>query len=81
MGRTAGDIQVDRQHGLRSVAFPSISTGAYGYPIARAAPTALREIRAALAHLPQLERVSVVLFSEADLEVYWRALAAVEGAD
>ncbi len=69
------------QHGLTSVAFPSISTGAYGYPLPRAAPTALREIRAALARLPQLERVTVVLFSAQDLEVYQRALRAVLGAE
>ncbi|XXF78040.1 O-acetyl-ADP-ribose deacetylase [Myxococcaceae bacterium GXIMD 01537] len=62
------------QHGLRTVAFPSISTGVYGYPIERAAPIALREIRAALERLPQLERVTVVLFSAGDLEVYQRAL-------
>ncbi len=64
------------RHGLRSVAFPSISTGAYGFPIDEAAPIALREIRAALARQPQLERVTVVLFSASDLEVYQRALAA-----
>jgi len=65
------------QHGLRSVAFPSISTGVYGFPITRAAPIALREIHVALARLPQLERVTVVLFSSADLETYQRALAAL----
>jgi len=65
------------QHGLRSVAFPSISTGVYGFPITRAAPIALREIHAALARLPQLEMVTVVLFSSADLETYQRALAAL----
>jgi O-acetyl-ADP-ribose deacetylase (regulator of RNase III) len=75
-----GVFALVEQHGLTSVAFPSISTGAYGYPIERAAPTALREIRAALARLPRLQRVSVVLFSAEDLEVYRRALAAVEGA-
>ncbi|WP_163999123.1 O-acetyl-ADP-ribose deacetylase [Pyxidicoccus caerfyrddinensis] len=64
------------QHGLRSVAFPSISTGAYGFPIEKAAPIALREMQAALARLPQLDKVTVVLFSAGDLAVYQRALAA-----
>jgi O-acetyl-ADP-ribose deacetylase (regulator of RNase III) len=69
-------FELVERHGLRSVAFPSISTGAYGFPISEAAPIALREIRAALARLPALERVTVVLFSASDLEVYRRALAA-----
>jgi O-acetyl-ADP-ribose deacetylase len=68
-------FELVERHGLRSVAFPSISTGAYHFPIAEAAPIALREIRAALARLPRLERVTVVLFSDSDLEVYRRALA------
>lgn len=69
------------QHGLRTVAFPSISTGVYRFPIEKAATIALREIHAALERLPQLEKVTVVLFSSADLEVYQRALAAVPGAN
>lgn len=73
-------FELVERHGLRSVAFPSISTGAYGFPLSEAAPIALREIRAALARLPSLERVTVVLFSTADLEVYRRALAAAGGA-
>ena len=60
------------EHGLRTVAFPSISTGAYGYPIEEAAPIALREIHAALQHRAELERVTVVLFSDADLREYAR---------
>ncbi|WP_375754562.1 O-acetyl-ADP-ribose deacetylase [Corallococcus exercitus] len=63
------------KHGLRTVAFPSISTGIYGFPIERAAPIALREIREALARRPELERVTVVLFSERDLKVYQQALS------
>lgn len=63
------------QYGLRTVAFPSISTGIYGYPIEQASRIALREIRAALERLPQVEKVTVVLFSAQDLEVYRRALA------
>jgi O-acetyl-ADP-ribose deacetylase len=69
-------FELVQRHGLRSVAFPSISTGAYRFPITEAAPLALREIRAALVRQPQLERVTVVLFSASDLEVYRRALAA-----
>lgn len=63
------------KHGLRTVAFPSISTGVYGYPIERASRIALREIKAALERLPRLEKVTVVLFTPWDLEVYQRALA------
>jgi O-acetyl-ADP-ribose deacetylase (regulator of RNase III) len=63
------------RHGLRTVAFPSISTGVYGFPIEKAAPIALREIRAALSRLPHLEKVTVVTFSSRDLETYQRALA------
>jgi O-acetyl-ADP-ribose deacetylase (regulator of RNase III) len=63
------------KHGLRTVAFPSISTGVYGYPIEKASRIALREIHAALARLPQVEKVTVVLFTPWDLEVYRRALA------
>ncbi|WP_224371543.1 O-acetyl-ADP-ribose deacetylase [Hyalangium versicolor] len=63
------------KHGLRSVVFPSISTGIFGYPIEKASRIALREIHAALQRLPQLEKVTVVLFTPWDLEVYQRALA------
>jgi O-acetyl-ADP-ribose deacetylase (regulator of RNase III) len=58
------------RHGLRSVAFPSISTGIYGFPIARAAPIALREMRAFLARNESVERVLAVCFSARDLEAY-----------
>jgi O-acetyl-ADP-ribose deacetylase (regulator of RNase III) len=61
------------QHGLRSVAFPSISTGIYGFPIARAAPIALREMRAFLVRNQAVERVLAVCFSARDLDVYREA--------
>ena len=54
---------------LRSLAFPSISTGVYGFPIRRAAPIALSEIRAGL-EADEALQVSVVCFSDADLECY-----------
>jgi len=58
------------ENGLRSVAFPSISTGAYGYPIAQAARIAVETVREEAANHPSIERVRFVCFSEADLAVY-----------
>lgn len=50
-------------HALRSIAFPSISTGAYGFPIERAAKIALTEMRQALENNTVLEQILVVAFN------------------
>ncbi len=55
---------------LRSVAFPSISTGAYGYPVKEASQVALRTIKEFLEREDNLAEVVFVLFSDADLQVY-----------
>ena len=57
-----------------TVAFPSISTGAYGFPIEKAAPIALRAVAAFCEAHPAIEEVRFVLFSAADLKVYQAAL-------
>ncbi len=62
-----------RQKGIRSVAFPSISTGAYRFPIEEAARIALGTVREFLEEHP-LAEVRFVLFSETDLHVYAAAL-------
>ena len=60
---------------LRSVAFPSISTGAYRYPIAEAAPIALRTVRQFdREHPGALDLVRFVLFSAPDLAAYQHAI-------
>lgn len=65
-----------RVHDLRTLAFPSISTGAYGYPIAQAARLALTTVADDLrAHPEAFDEVRFVLFSAADLAVYTDALA------
>ncbi len=71
----ANSLALAAAHGLASVAFPSISTGAYGYPVALAASVALTSVRAALARPSSLRSVRFVLFSAADLSTY-RAAAA-----
>jgi O-acetyl-ADP-ribose deacetylase (regulator of RNase III) len=62
-----------REHRLSSVAFPSISTGAYGFPIEQAAPIAVRTIQEELARSPSVAEVRVVCFSETDRAVYLAA--------
>jgi O-acetyl-ADP-ribose deacetylase (regulator of RNase III) len=71
-------LAVAASEGLASVAFPSISTGAYGYPVAEAAAVALRAVRDALHDGTYAGVVRFVLWSEADLETYSRALAQLE---
>lgn len=61
---------------LSSIAFPSISTGVYGYPIEQAAPVAVQAVIAALTEHDSLERVIFCCFSSDDLDVYERALLA-----
>jgi O-acetyl-ADP-ribose deacetylase (regulator of RNase III) len=67
-------FEVAAEDKLQSIAFPSISTGAYGYPIHEASEIALRTSLEQLKRFPQIERVVFVLFSESDLEIYRKAL-------
>ncbi len=71
-------LALAREHALRSVAFPSISTGAYGYPITAAAPIALGSVAAICREHPgSLDLVRFVLFGGGDLAVYEAALAGL----
>jgi O-acetyl-ADP-ribose deacetylase (regulator of RNase III) len=67
------------EHGLRTLAFPSISTGAYRFPVERAARIAIAETRRALEQYPDIAQVRFVCFDAATREAYQRALLEVEG--
>lgn len=64
--------------GCKTVAFPSISTGVYHFPLARAARIAVTTILQYLVSHPELECVSMVCFDAATLAAYQKALAETE---
>jgi O-acetyl-ADP-ribose deacetylase (regulator of RNase III) len=71
-------LRLAAQLACRSIAFPSISTGAYGYPIEEASRIALRSIRAFLqADQHPLELVEMTTFSVRDQRIYERARAEI----
>jgi O-acetyl-ADP-ribose deacetylase (regulator of RNase III) len=67
-------LALARQHGCKSIAFPSISTGAYGYPLEEASRIALTTIRQFIRECPDaLETVEIVTFAERDQRIYQQA--------
>jgi O-acetyl-ADP-ribose deacetylase (regulator of RNase III) len=65
-------LEVAAELGCRSVAFPAVSTGVYGYPVELAAPVAVAAVREALR--PPVELVRFVLFSDEHLAAFRQAL-------
>ena len=72
-------LEVARENGLNSLAFPSISTGTYGYPVKEAAPLALSTVVAFVKENPEIKLVRFVLFSRDVFEVYEQALHDLTG--
>lgn len=69
-------LDIAKKEGMDSVAFPSISTGAYGYPIEEACGVALRAVKEFAEREGQPAEVVFVLFTHSDREVYLAALNA-----
>ncbi|MFP3868139.1 MAG: O-acetyl-ADP-ribose deacetylase [Desulfobacteraceae bacterium] len=70
-------LKLASDKGLKSLAFPSISTGAYGYPVSEAAKVALSTVIAYLKANPEIERVRFVLFGRPTYEAYEQALTTL----
>ena len=68
-------LQLAEEHGVQTIAFPSISTGAYGFPIERAARIAVSAVNQHLQKTKSLEKVVFVCFSKSDYEIYRKVLA------
>ncbi|KGK98574.1 hypothetical protein LI82_06795 [Methanococcoides methylutens] len=67
-------LKVAVRNSVRTIAFPSISTGAYGFPVDRASRIALAEIAGFLGKGSSIEKVLLVCFNERAFESYSRAL-------
>lgn len=67
-------MQLAADHGLSSLAFPAISTGIYGYPVAEAAKVAVSTVRSAAQESTDLREVIFCCYSAGDLAIYQRLL-------
>jgi O-acetyl-ADP-ribose deacetylase (regulator of RNase III) len=72
-------IELSAAHRCRTVAFPAISTGVYGYPLAQAAGVAVESVRAAMAEFPTVQRARFWLFDERAYAAFERALEGERG--
>lgn len=72
-------LRLAAERRARSVAFPAISTGVYGFPLERATRIAVPEVKAGLQRHPSLERVVLCCFAARDLEVYDRVAKELLG--
>jgi O-acetyl-ADP-ribose deacetylase (regulator of RNase III) len=68
-------LELAREHGVRSVAFPAISCGVYGYPMARAAAIAVRECSSFTSTNVAPDRITFALFGREALGVYEAEIA------
>jgi O-acetyl-ADP-ribose deacetylase (regulator of RNase III) len=67
-------LEIAVEHGIKSIAFPAISTGVYGYPLARAAKIAVATVRQFLARPVEMQIVAFCCFSTEALSVFDREL-------
>ena len=70
-------FQLAREHNLRTLAFPAISCGIYGYPIDQAVGIAMRETLAELSSNDKIEKITFVCFGDTVYESYQRALRGI----
>lgn len=72
-------LRLAAKNGIKTIAFPSISTGAYGFPLKRAARIAMLEISRFLDEDSSIDKVFMACFDEVTMEAYMEALEEIRG--
>ncbi|MFQ5801618.1 MAG: macro domain-containing protein [Candidatus Methylomirabilales bacterium] len=70
-------LQLAEQHKIDSIAFPAISTGAFGYPVVEAAEVAFRTILETIHKLKHVKRIRFVLYGDRDLHIHEQMLSRI----
>jgi O-acetyl-ADP-ribose deacetylase (regulator of RNase III) len=68
-------LEIAIENGIRTIAFPCISTGIYGYPKDQAASLAVKTVGECLQQMPQIEKVNFCCFSNEDYRTYTSILS------
>ncbi|MFA6597486.1 MAG: O-acetyl-ADP-ribose deacetylase [Ignavibacteriaceae bacterium] len=71
-------LQLAVEYGIKTIAFPSISTGVYHFPVEKASMIALHEVFSFLKTNSSIEKVIFVCFSKSDYEIYKKNFMAVQ---
>ena len=72
-------LELAESHGIKTIAFPAISTGAYGFPLARATVIAVKTVTGHLARSPSITKVVFVCHNDRAFRMYLDALAEIGG--
>lgn len=73
-------LKLAEESKIDSIAFPSISTGAFGFPLGEAAQIAFKTIKEVIPNLKQVKRIRFVLYDDKGLEAHQKAMADILGA-
>ena len=69
-------LEIAQKYNVKSLAFPAISTGVYGYPMEAAALIAVQTVRTHLSKVPTIEKVIFCCYSEKDTQIYLKVVAS-----
>ena len=74
-------LKIAEKENIKTIAFPAISTGAFGYPVKEAAEVAFNTLKKVIPELKKLKKIRFVLFNNSDLEIHLDAMSRIFGEE